>query len=64
MSEVTGTPENIWPVIFTLLAIVLVFLTKNIYKVLEKLMMVLVMVMIGSFCINLFLVKPAMPMVF
>lgn len=63
MAEVTGTPENIWPVIFTVLAIVLVYLTKNIYKVLEKLMMVLVMVMIGSFCINLFLVKPDMPMV-
>lgn len=63
MAEVTGTPENIWPVIFTVLAIVLVYLTKNIYKVLEKLMMVLVMVMIGSFCINLFLVKPDMPMI-
>lgn len=63
MAEITGTPESIWPVIFTLLAIVLVFLAKNIYKILEKLMMVLVMVMIASFCINLFMVKPPIPMV-
>ncbi len=61
MAEITGTPESIWPVIFTGLAIVLVFLAKNIYKLLEKLMMVLVMVMIASFCINLFMVKPALP---
>lgn len=58
MSEITGTSEQIWPIIFTLLAITLIFLAKSIYKILEKLMMILVMVMIASFFINLILVKP------
>lgn len=58
MEGITGIDERVWPLIFTSLAIVLLFWAKNLYKVLEKLMMVLVMVMILAFFINLLLTTP------
>ncbi len=58
MQGITGIDERIWPLVFTPLAIVLIFYAKNLYKVLEKLMMILVMIMIVAFFINLILVKP------
>ena len=38
MEGITGIDERVWPLVFTSLAIVLLFWTKNLYKVLEKLM--------------------------
>jgi Mn2+/Fe2+ NRAMP family transporter len=58
MHGITGIDERVWPIVFTLMAVVLLFWAKNLYKVLEKLMMVLVMVMILAFFINLLLTKP------
>ena len=58
MEGITGIDERVWPLVFTGLALVLLFWTNNLYKVLEKLMMVLVMIMILAFFINLFLTKP------
>src|SRR5690554_1093387 len=58
MEGITGIDERIWPLIFTPSAIVLLFWAKNLYKVLEKLMMALVMVMILAFFFNLVLAKP------
>lgn len=58
MHGITGIDERVWPIIFTLMAVVLLFWAKNLYKLLEKLMMVLVMVMILAFFINLLLTKP------
>ncbi len=58
MQGITGINERVWPLIFTPLAIVLLFWAKNLYKVLEKLMMVLVMIMILAFFFNLILTKP------
>ena len=58
MQGITGIHEKIWPFVFTPLAIILIFFAKNLYKLMEKLMMVLVMVMILSFTFNLFLAKP------
>jgi NRAMP (natural resistance-associated macrophage protein)-like metal ion transporter len=58
MQGITGIDEQVWPLVFTLLAILLLFWAKNLYKVLEKLMMVMVMVMIAAFILNLVLVKP------
>ncbi|MDD4426094.1 MAG: Nramp family divalent metal transporter, partial [Mariniphaga sp.] len=58
MEGITGIPERIWPLIFTPMAIVLLFWAKNLYKLLEKLMMLLVMIMILAFLINLILAKP------
>ncbi len=58
MEGITGIDERVWPLVFTSLAIVLLFWAKNLYKVLEKLMMVLVMIMILAFLVNLLLTKP------
>lgn len=58
MQTLTGIPEPVWPVFFTTFAIILVFFAKNLYKVLEKFMMVLVMTMILAFFINLIFTKP------
>lgn len=58
MQGITGIDEQVWPLIFTPLGIILLFWAKNLYKVLEKLMMILVMIMILAFFFNLFLTKP------
>ncbi len=58
MEELTGINERIWPVIFMLLAIVLIYWAKDLYKILEKLMMILVVTMILAFVINLFFIRP------
>ncbi|MBN2411477.1 Nramp family divalent metal transporter [candidate division KSB1 bacterium] len=58
MQTLTGIPEPVWPVVFTSSAIILVFFARNLYKILEKLMMVMVMTMIAAFFINLFFTKP------
>ena len=58
MEGITGIDERIWPLIFTPFAMVVIFWAKNLYKVLEKLMMVLVMIMILAFLFNLLLTKP------
>ena len=58
MEGITGINQRIWPIIFTLLGIILIFWAKNLYKVLERLMMIMVMIMIFAFFINLILTKP------
>jgi len=58
MKTLTGIDENIWPLIFTPTAIVLIFFTKNIYKTLEIIMMIIVIIMISAFVVNLVLIKP------
>ena len=58
MEGITGISERVWPLIFTPLGIILIFITKNLYKLIEKLMMILVMVMILAFIFNLILTKP------
>jgi len=58
MEGVTGIDERVWPLIFTPLGIILIFWAKNLYKVLENLMKVMVMIMILAFFINLFLTRP------
>ena len=58
MEGITGINERVWPLIFTPLGIILVFWAKNLYKVLEGLMKVMVMIIIMTFFINLILTKP------
>lgn len=58
MREITGVDERVWPVAFTALGIILIFFAKNLYKAIEKLMMVMVMIIIISFIFNLTLTKP------
>ena len=54
----TGIRGTIWPLIITPLGMILVFWAKNLYKILEKLMMILVMIMIMAFLTNLAFTKP------
>jgi manganese transport protein len=58
MQGITGINEQIWPLIFTPSAIVLIFWAKNLYKILEKMMMVMVIIMILAFLFNVILTKP------
>lgn len=58
METITGIDIKIWPPIFTLGALVLIFFAKNLYKTLEKLMMFMVILMILAFIVNLVFIKP------
>lgn len=58
MYEITNIKEYVWPLLFTPLAIGLLFFAKNLYKILEQLMMLMVLIIILSFAINLFLIRP------
>lgn len=58
MEGITGIDEHIWPLVFTPLALILLFWAKNLYKILEKLMMAIVMIMIIAFMVNLIMTKP------
>jgi len=58
LEALTGIKESVWPLIFTPLAMILVLWAKHLYKILEKLMMLLVMIMVLAFLINLFFAKP------
>lgn len=59
MEGITGINERVWPIVFTSLGILFIFWTKNLYKLLERVMMFMVMLMIFAFFLNLILTKPA-----
>lgn len=58
MEGITGINERVWPIIFTSLGIIFIFWAKNLYKFLERMMKIMVMIMIFAFFINLILTKP------
>ncbi|MCK0147204.1 Nramp family divalent metal transporter [Arenibacter sp. F26102] len=58
MQTLTGINETVWPLIFTPLAILLVFYSKNLYKALEQIMMFMVVILILAFIINLVFIRP------
>lgn len=58
METLTGIRAGVWPIVFTAFAIVLIFYGKNLYKILEKIMMYVVMIMILTFVVNLIFIKP------
>lgn len=58
MNGLTGTPEFIWPVVFTLLALVVMLTASNLYQLLERIMIGLVGIMIIAFFTNLLFAKP------
>lgn len=60
MEGITGIQERVWPIVFTCFGILLIFWAKNLYKVLERLMISMVMIMIFAFVLNLVLTKPNM----
>ncbi|WP_019119669.1 Nramp family divalent metal transporter [Brevibacillus massiliensis] len=59
LSSLTGISTKAWGVIFTLLAISLLFF-RHFYRILEKLMLVLVAIMLFSFLCTVILVKPSL----
>jgi NRAMP (natural resistance-associated macrophage protein)-like metal ion transporter len=58
MEGITGIHERVWPIVFSSLGIILIFWAKNLYKLLERVMMSLVLLMILAFFLNLILTKP------
>jgi manganese transport protein len=59
LSVLTGTSQDLWTILFTLFAMSLL-LFKDFYKVLEKLMLVLVAIMLFSFVTTLIVAKPSL----
>ena len=57
VAEITGTSAVMWIIVFNVIGIGLLFF-RSFYKVLEKLMIILVGIMLFSFVTTLFLVKP------
>ena len=53
MEGITGIHERVWPIVFTTLGILLIFWAKNLYKLLERVMMFMVLLMIVAFFLNL-----------
>jgi NRAMP (natural resistance-associated macrophage protein)-like metal ion transporter len=60
MEGITGIHERVWPIVFTSLGMILIFWAKNLYKLLERVMMFMVLLMILAFFLNLILTKPAL----
>ncbi|MEW4566735.1 Nramp family divalent metal transporter [Tautonia sp. JC769] len=61
LSAAIGRPvaeEQIWPFVFTGTAILMVAFTKNLYRLIERVMIVLVLVMIAAFFTNLVVARP------
>ena len=58
LEAITGIADTIWPLIITPVGLILIFLAKSLYKIVEKMMIVLVMMMITAFITNLFFTKP------
>ena len=54
MEGITGVSGKWWPILFTVVALALMFGAKHLYQVLERLMKVLVGIMVFSFVANLF----------
>ncbi|WP_169978189.1 Nramp family divalent metal transporter [Tautonia rosea] len=50
--------EQIWPFVFTGTAILMVAFTKNLYRLIERVMIVLVLIMIVAFFTNLVVARP------
>lgn len=57
VAEMTHTPANWWILIFTALALSLLFF-RTFYRILEKLMIALVILMLLAFCITLVVIRP------
>ncbi|GIP35245.1 Nramp family divalent metal transporter [Paenibacillus sp. J2TS4] len=58
IADLTQTPTPLWVIITALLGMSLLF-TKNFYKILEKMMLIMVALMIVSFLLTLIMVKPS-----
>src|SRR5690606_8618993 len=57
IGEATGTSSKIWVIVFNIIGILLLFF-RGFYKILEKLMLLLIFMMLLSFIITVFVVNP------
>ncbi|MFC1573619.1 Nramp family divalent metal transporter [Candidatus Latescibacterota bacterium] len=57
--SLTGFGANLWPFVFSGTALIIIFTSPDLYKVLERIMMVLVAVMITAFTANLLFTNPS-----
>ncbi|RUL86292.1 Nramp family divalent metal transporter [Tautonia sociabilis] len=61
LSHLLGRPvveEQVWPLVFTGAALLMVLFAKDLYRVVERVMIVLVLIMIGAFLANLVVARP------
>lgn len=59
-AELSGTSPNLWIIFFTSTAILLLFF-KSFYKILEKVMIGLVLLMLSTFLLTVIMSKPNLP---
>ncbi|MBO9592584.1 MAG: Nramp family divalent metal transporter [Niabella sp.] len=58
LAETTGVSAKVWILLANALGIALLFF-KGFYKILEKVMILLIVIMLGSFIVTFFLAKPS-----
>jgi Mn2+/Fe2+ NRAMP family transporter len=58
MSALFGGGISVWAIVFTVVALYFLWSSDNVYKILEKIMMLLVLIMIITFFANLFMIHP------
>ncbi|MGJ7029630.1 Nramp family divalent metal transporter [Niabella hirudinis] len=58
LAETTGISSKVWVLLANALGITLLFF-KGFYKILEKIMILLIVIMLGSFIVTFFLAKPS-----
>jgi Mn2+/Fe2+ NRAMP family transporter len=54
-----GGSIGVWAILFLLIALVIIWISKDFYQILEKIMLVLVIIMVVSFFVNVFMSKPS-----
>ena len=60
MDSMFGGGIGLWAPVFTLIALLFIWTSRDFYKVLEKVMMTLVSIMIVAFLVNVFMSKPSL----
>ena len=61
LSAALGRPvveEQVWPFVFTGVALLMVLFARDLYRVIERVMIALVLIMIGAFFVNLVAARP------
>jgi manganese transport protein len=60
LNSLTGVKEGVWIAVVGIAALVFLFAARELYRVLEKVMMALVFVMVLAFIVNLAFAKPSL----
>jgi Mn2+/Fe2+ NRAMP family transporter len=59
MQAMFGGSIGVWAILFLAVALAIIWISKDFYEILEKIMLVLVLVMLVSFFVNVFLSRPS-----